>query len=102
MMASGISLRYQSRCLLPHAGGINRFGIDAELIDDVAIDVPDASARDCAHREFLLTGNPKLSHDEDINWQSQFLSNLICDGYASSRQCEEDCVGLVEILRELG
>src|SRR5438445_3160198 len=59
--------------LLPPAGSLNGFGIDAKLIDNIALDMPNISARNCAHREFLVAGNAELSDDEDVDRKTQLL-----------------------------
>ena len=72
-----------------------------KLIDDIAIDVPNASAGDRAHCQFLMAGNTKLPYDENVDRQSKLFANLACNRYASSRQRQDNGVDLIQIFCEL-
>jgi hypothetical protein len=61
---------------------------NAERIDDVVIDKPDAAARNRAHCELLVAGHAKFPDHEHVERHAEAGGNLITNRDAASRQRE--------------
>ena len=75
---------------------------DAEAAQGRLIDDADAARGDGPHRELRMGREAELSHDEDVERHVERPRDLVGHGYAAARKGEDDHVGTVGILPELG
>src|SRR5947207_12329790 len=66
--------------------------VDAECLDHLLVDDPDAAARHRAHRELLAPRHADLPNDEYVERGPESESHLLRDGNPSARQGEHDDV----------
>jgi hypothetical protein len=59
-------------------------------VHDVVVEHANAAARDGAHRDFLVTGDPELSYDEHVEGRVEMRGDFGADGHPAAGQSQHD------------
>src|SRR2546423_11183555 len=65
---------------------INNVAWNSQVVHYIIIEHAYATASDCPHRQFFMTGNAKLSYEENIQRYVQSLRDFISHRHTAARQ----------------